>query len=425
MKKTIFLALLVTLLAVCGLANALPSVEYVKINGDVYNDGDQLAVERGETLDIRVKLVASQEEENVEVAADILGYEYNDRVRISDSTSTFDMNENDTEYKDLEVKIPENADKAKYDLHIRVGSRRGPTYEANILLNIKGARHDIQIKDVILSPENNVQAGRALLATVRIKNYGDKDEEGIKIKVSVPGLGISASDYVDKLDEGDSTTSEELYLRIPNCAEQGRYDMTVKVEYNEGYDEDSIETSILITEGDLCKPIVTPGQPTTQPTSPQTIISVGATMQDVTIGTGGVVYPLTLTNAGSNSRTYTLSVEGADWADVRVSPSNTIVVGAGETKAAFVYVAAKPAASAGQKMFSVTVSLGQETLKQIPLSANVVAGQAVQMNWERIKRGLEIGLVILVVLLVILGLIIGFNKLKGDSGPEEKEKSYY
>ena len=149
-------------------------------------------------------------------------------------------------------------------------------------------------------------------------------------------------------------------------------------------------------------------------------------MQDVTIGTGGVVYPLTITNAGANSRTYTLVADGAaDWADIRVSPSNTLVIGSGETKAAFVYVAARQTAQPGQKMFSVTVSSGAEALKQIPMTANVIAGQQpAAMSWDQIKRGLEIGLVILVILLVLLGLIIGFNKLRG-SEPEDKEKTYY
>jgi hypothetical protein len=431
MKKAMLVALLIGVLAVCGLANALPTVDYVKINGELFEPGkDQLVVERGETLDIRLKLSSSIAEKDVEAAADILGYEYNDRVRISDATGTFDMDENDTMYKDLQVKVPENVDKDKYDLRVRVGSRRGSVFDGQYLLNIKGARHQLTIRDVVLSPENNVQAGRALLATVRIKNFGEKTEEGIKIKVSIPALGVSASDYIDELDADDSTTSEELYLRIPNCAEPGRYDVLVSVEFNEGYDSDNAETSILITEGDLCQPITTPGttqQPVVTPPTPQTIISVGATIQDVTVGTGGVIYPITITNAGANSRTYTVVAEGAsDWADVRVSPSNTLLIGGGETKAAFIYVAAKPTAQAGQKMFSVTISSGGEAMKQIPMTANVLQGQQVAVvGWDKIKQGLEIGLVILVVLLVILGLIIGFNKLKGSGEPEEKEKSYY
>jgi uncharacterized membrane protein len=431
MKNKMFMTLLLGILLAVGVVSALPTVDYVKINGDVFEAGDQLVVEKGDTLDIKIKLSSAEDEQNVEVAADILGYEYNDVEKISDSTAPFDMDANDTIYKSLEIKIPENADKDKYDLRVRVGSRRGAVFEGTYSLNLKGARHQITIRDVILSPENNVQSGRALLTTIRIKNYGEKDEEGIKIKASIPSLGLSASDYVDQLDADESTTSEELYLRVPNCAEPGVYSMVVSVEYNDGHSKDTAETSVLITEGELCKPITTPSQPTnpSSPSTPQTIISVGATSQDVTSGAGGVIYPVTITNSGLTGRTYTITTDGTEgWADVRVSPSNTLVVNSGETKAAFIYVSAKQDAQIGQRMFSVTIASGGEALKQIPMTANVLKGQiqAGQMDWGKIKRVLEIGLVVLVVLLVILGLIIGFSKLKGgDEGSQDKDKSYY
>ncbi|MFH0979026.1 MAG: hypothetical protein V1837_07045 [Candidatus Woesearchaeota archaeon] len=431
MKQATWAALLIGLLLACGAVYALPTVDYVKINGDVFESGDQLVVERGDILDIRVKLLASQNEENVEVAADILGYEYNDVEKISESTEPFDMDANDTVYKTLQVQIPENAEKDRYDLRVRVGSRRGASFEGRYALNLQGARHQLTIRDIVLSPENNVQAGRALLTTVRIKNYGEKDEEGIKIQVSIPALGISASDYIDTLEADESTSSEELYLRIPNCATPGIYKIEVVVEYDDGHKQDTAETSILLTDGDLCKPAtpITPGGQT-QPSTPQTIISVGATTQDVTAGAGGVIYPLTLTNNGQSSKTYMLSIDGTTgWADARVSPSNTLIIGPGETKAAFIYVAANSNTPAGQRMFSVTVSSGADTLKQIPMTANVVgATQASStMDWNKVKQVLEIGLVVLIVILVILGLIIGFNKLRGsgEGSTEEKEKSYY
>ena len=40
------------------------------------------------------------------------------------------------------------------------------------------------IKDVVLSPEGKVQQGRALLATIRVKNMGEKDEDGLHLNLS-------------------------------------------------------------------------------------------------------------------------------------------------------------------------------------------------------------------------------------------------
>jgi len=76
-------------------------------------------------------------------------------------------------------------------------------------------------------------------------------------------------------------------------------------------------------------------------------------------------------------------------------------------------------------MFMATVDADGE-VKQIPLTANVVEGQdqpAVTTDWQKIQKGLEVGLIVLVVLLVILGLIVGFNKLKGGDGKEPEEVS--
>jgi len=176
---------------------------------------------------------------------------------------------------------------------------------------------------------------------------------------------------------------------------------------------------ITVTEGEFCGA-------TTPEAKPKTIITVGVESQDLTQGQGGAVYPLTITNMGTTTKSYTVNVEGIDaFGTSRISPSNFVVLGAGETQAIYVYVSAKENANAGQNIFSVSISSGGEVLQQIPLKANVLAAKTVA-GWDKVKRALEIGLVVLVILLVILGLIIGFNKLKGkEESSEETSQTYY
>ena len=136
-----------------------------------------------------------------------------------------------------------------------------------------------------------------------------------------------------------------------------------------------------------------------------------------------------MTNAGASSKTYTVSADGAAWANFRVSPSNVLVIGAGDSKAFTVFVAASENAPAGDQTFTVTITSGDKVLKQLPLNINVQDGQSSGVS--TLKRGLEVGLVILVILLVIIGLIIGFSKLRGEEDEEEgkegkeDEKTYY
>jgi uncharacterized membrane protein len=421
------------ILAIAGVASALPTIDYVRINDEKYESGDKLVVELGEDIEIKIKLQADTgNESDVEIEADILGYEYNDYNEISDSTATFDMDQDDTEFKTLNVQIPHNADKDEYDLRIRVAGRTGTAFEGLYRLKVDGARHSIVIKDVVLSPENDVKAGRALLGTLRIENYGETDEDELKVKISIPALGLSASDYIDELEEDDSTTSEELYLRIPSCTEAGTYTVVAEVEYDEGYETVRKETTIRVTDGDTCE-TATSGDDDTddKPAQSQAIISVGSTKQDVPKGEGGVVYPLTITNAGRTSKTFVLTVDGVDsWATTRMSPANTVVLGAGEMKAVYLYLTANEDAAAGEKMFTVSVSSDGTVMKQIPFTANVVEGDnTASSDWGRLRNGLLTGLAIIVVLLVLLGLIIGFNKLKGsdedDDDLDDEGKTYY
>lgn len=432
MKTKIFgliTMMLVAILAV-GVVAAVPlNIDEVKVDGTVVEitDVNRLDIERGEEIEVKVKISSTVDIDDVEVEAFISGYEYNDKERMSDSTHIFDVEADVTYTKTLTLKIPDKVEEDNYKLRILVSDRYGDTFVEDYKLKIDVPRHSLAIKDVILSPEGSVKAGSALLATVRVKNMGETNEDGIKIKVSVPALGISASDYIDELEDDESTTSEELYLRIPKCADAGVYNLKATVEYDEGYEVITEEVAVKVLESDACE--VT-GAAADKPAkvTPQTIISVGSQSQDVTIGEGGVIYPLTITNAGGESRTYTVDVEGVDdFGSVKITPSSTVVIGAGEPKAVYVYVSADADATAGEKLFAVSISSNGKVLEQVTMTANLVASEAPTSGWAKLKTALTYGLVILVVLLVLLGLIIGFNKLKGDEEDvdESTGQTYY
>ncbi len=163
-----------------------------------------------------------------------------------------------------------------------------------------------------------------------------------------------------------------------------------------------------------------------EPVEKKTIITVGPETQEVAQG-ASVIYPLTISNAGNTARTYVVSIDGAEtWSTVEVTPSNLVVLNAGESKAVYISLTADDDATAGEHMFVLSVKSGDKTLKQVTLKADVTGEEP--SGVLNLKRGLEIGVIILVVLLVILGLIIGFNKLRErEEEPEESEKgeTYY
>ncbi len=430
MKKAIGLLVLclISLLALSGIASALPVDFTVEVEGTELSETavNSLSIERDTEISVRVEIESTANLEDVEIEAFISGYEYNDRERISDTTHIFDMENATTYVKKLTLSLPYRVDEDAYKLRVIATDRNSDEKIKNYKLKIDVPRHSLTVDDVIFSPEGYVGAGKALLTTVRVSNRGQKSEDGIKVSVAIPELGISASDYIDEVEEegsgnDDEVTSEELYLRIPVCTKPGTYSVVVEVKYDEGFETITKKSNIEVLEDGACKAGTAAGEGAEG--VPQTIINIGSVSQELTAGTGGATYPITVTNGGASSRTYTITTAGlSDWATSAITPTNTIVLGKGETQTIYTYVSAVSGTQAGQRMFSVAISSGDKVLKQIPLTANVVKGAGVASN---LKRALEIGLVVLVVLLVILGLIIGFNRLKGTESGSEESQTYY
>jgi len=426
----IFGALMVLVALMATSVSAIDAdIEWVKLDGDKLDeDGTNNVVKRDNEFEVKVKIRANDDIEDAQVEAYLRGYDHDDLIQ--DISDVFDMDADESEIVELTLKFPGRMDRDEYSLRVRFENRDGDSVVKTFDLDIEADRHAMQVKDVVFNPSNAVVAGRSLLTSVRIKNIGDiEDDEGIKVSISIPQLGIMAADYIDELDDDESTTSEELYLRIPACTPGGAYNAIIKVEYDDGDEVETMTETILVIEDETCNE---PDDDEPAKAQPKTIITVGPTTQDVVQGEGGVIYPLTLSNAGSAAKTYVITATGyQEWADVSISPENIVNLQSGEAKALYVYVTAKEDVAAGQRLFNVKVTSGTETLKDFTLSANVLEGEEKESvtQFGSIKRVLEIGLVVLVVLLVILGLIIGFSRLKGNDDDldddEGKSETYY
>lgn len=400
-------------------AFAAVNIDSVKVDGTTMTQSSTnmiLDAERGDEIEVKVQITPSTDMKDVEIEAVLRGIDSKDKVE--DMTETFDVKQGVSYVKKLALPLVQKMDQDRYKLRIRVSDRDSATVEQTYELEVDTKRHDVEIRDVVLSPNTEVKAGRAVLSTVRLRNRGEKDEDGIKVVVSIPELGVSASDFVDKLekegDNDDQATTEEMFLRIPDNAETGDYKVRVEVFFDDGDKKNAKEATIHVLAEEKAAVKAAPQE--------KTVIAVAVDKQSAAQGGQEVGYPITLTNAGSESKTYAVAADGAAWASFRVAPSNVMVIGAGESKVVTAFVKANKDAPLGQQTFTLTISSNDKVLKQLPLSVDVqkASGAASQL-----KRGLEVGLVVLVILLVIIGLIIGFSKLRGDESEETDEKTYY
>jgi len=419
---------LVALIALSGAASAIDAtIDFVKVDGDEVQQGTSsvLALDRANEVEIRVMITALSDLENVEVEAVMSGASHDDSV--SETTDRVDIKAGRSRTFDLTLEFPQRMDRDTYKLRVRVQDRDSDTLEQTYEIEVETARHEVAIRDVDLDPAFGVEPGRSLRALVDIRNYGQKDEDDVKISFEIPDLGVSAlPDYLD-IESDEKKVSEELYVRIPKCAEPGVYMGLVTVEFDDG-DEvatEEVSVEVLGVEDGACPAVA--GSDNTPSTGGENkvIVTVGTQSQELALGSGGAIYPVTFTNAGSAAKTFVLDVLGADeWATVKVSPVNTVTVGDGETKSLYVYVSAKESAATGERMFSVEVKDSNgDLIQQIPFTAVVVESEeAPTSGWSSVKKGLEVGLIVLVVLLVILGLIVAFNKMKGDDDDLEGEE---
>lgn len=466
-KQKIYLFLIMLIATVFASANVnadnfgyTPGIEvlYVKVNGEVVNDNETIrtSLERGQDIEIIVKLRSLVNLTNVEVSAFISGYEYNDDIdeRVSD-VYLFDDTEAGVEYvAKLKVKLPAVMDKDNYKLRVAISDRYSSLAVFNYNLKIEAPKHKIIIKDIILNPAEKIKAGRSLVANVRVKNVGDQQEDDIKIKAEVLGLeGVQDVFYIDDLDEEESKTSEDLLLRIPVETKPGIYTLKVTVYYDNEHSKVTDTVDFEVLKADIVTPTQsqtsstsstttgTTSQTTTQQGTPSTSGTAASQQQEVLInfdsntkvvtrGEGGVIYSVTITNNGAVTKSFAIDAAGVDWADMRISPGNLVVVNPGESKAVYIYLSAKEDAAIGEHTFSANVKTGNVIVGTLTFKADVVEGQAA------IKRNnLNIILTYLLIALVIVALIVlvvyGATKAKSKGKKETKnddfemEQSYY
>lgn len=193
----------------------------------------RLNVERGKQFDIRVRVRPFVNLDNVEIMAFISGYEHNARdERLMDVSQLFDVNANISYVRTLRLAVPEDVEKDSYKIRLVVSDRFGDasTQDFNLLLDSK--RHNIFVKDISVVP-NNVVSGGAVLAVVRVDNKGQRTERDIRVEVGIPELGVSGVDYIDEVKSEREEETEEIFLKIPQCAKPGLYNVVVSVSYND------------------------------------------------------------------------------------------------------------------------------------------------------------------------------------------------
>ena len=394
------------------------SIQSITVNGDVYNSGDTLQLNLGDKLDIRVKVQATHNVDNLEASTRLVGYEYagTDGTQISDTSDLFDMQAGDTKYVDLQITIPVQADKDVYELRVDLDGRTASYGDNAFTIRIAGPRKAVLIRDIILTPSGSVDSGRSILGQARLENIGERDENDIKVTMGIPTLGVEGSVYMDSLNgqttlgQGETKSSEEIYLRIPPCAKPGTYDLTTTVDFD--VNQETTQTQqITITDGGLCTDNPSGSSSGSNPS--QKVIVTAPSAQNVQIGVGGASFPVVIQNTGTASKTFVVSVNGvSDWGAYQISDPAPVVAG-GETKVVYIYVTAQDGVSPGARVFGIDVTVDgqkQSITAQAILTQAATHASATAVLWWIFG--------VLIFIVVVLGLIVAIRNMKGKKDDE-------
>ena len=368
-------------------------------------------------LSLKVGLTALENINNAHVDAIL---EFDNGEVVADATLTFDISNGQSVTKSFDIPVIGKFEQNNFRLKVRVVDAEGNVEEKSYGLTISQQKFPFVISSIALAPEDNVEAGKNLVARLSFKNSGVLPLEGITAKVSIPELGISSTKFIDQIKNNDlSEVKEDFVLKILGDAATGTYTVRAEIASQFGGDSEVKEIPVSIVGKD--------DQPI-QIVNDKLVIKVPIIKQDVN-DASEVTYPITFTNQGPSAKSYTILLDGANWANLRLGESNTFVLKPKQSKTINVYASSNGNAR-GEQAFLVTVESEDNVLSQVELKGNVVSTK----NYlaAALKNAFKIVLIGAVVLLVLIGLIFVFRNYMGRSEsiseeiPDEAEgEAYY
>ncbi len=395
------------------------SIDSVEVESKIIAENENNFVVIGESkkeLDLRIRMTALETVEDARIEA-ILTFENGDVV--ADTTTTFDINEDENIVKKLELPLIGKFEQNSFKLKIRIVDAEGDAEEKLYGLKINAQKFPFVISSIALSPESNAEAGKALVARLSFKNSGVMPLEGITAKVSIPELGIFATKFIDQIRSSKfSEVSEDFILKILDNVQTGTYTLRSEIGSQFGGDNEVKEIPVFI---------IGKSEQKLEIVNDKIVINIPILKQDIKNDGSEVIYQLKLTNEGPGANTYTLLLDGANWANLRLAESNTFVIEPKDSKTINIYASTR-ADVVGEQIFLATIKSNEEVLKQIPFKGNVVSVAGKGILAAKLKNALEVILIAFVVFLVAIGFFFGFKKYIGNSKESEEQEeleAYY
>jgi hypothetical protein len=257
--KTMGMICLFLIIALAASAYAMPvEIERVKLDGTTLSESgtNRLDIEKNQDYEVMVKLTALEDIKNAEVKVFVSGFEYSSTEPAQEDFGPFNLDANHSKTIKFDIDFSDEFEEDDYLLRVMVIDRDDGAEIETYRIKVDVPRNSLKIEDVIFYPESNLKDGEALLASVRVENNGEKDQDDVRVTVAIPELAMMARSYLNEVEAEDEEPTEEMYMKVPRCAQPGLHEVLITVEYSEGHYATSTTRYINIEETPACMPVV-------------------------------------------------------------------------------------------------------------------------------------------------------------------------
>ncbi|MFH1522096.1 MAG: hypothetical protein ABIF18_04015 [archaeon] len=399
MKRNVLLIpfIAVLTLMVVGFASAnLATGVVVKLNGEDILTGNELVSFSGDVVPIKVTFAAGESSSDVKVKVSV----YDGRDDVSVSSGRFDIVSGKIYTKLLSLRLPSDIDSEldEMTLSIEIYDVDYNTVNYDVDYQVSMQRESYSLDVLSVDCSSKVSAGEVFPVSVVINNNGFNQADDNYVVASIPTLGVSSRGYAGDLspvDDYQGNDGEEdsvyrmVYLKIPENAEAGVYEMEVVV-YND--DTKTVVTQLISVDD-------------------STSTSVLAAMKNQDLNAGETVtYDLIIVNSADDVKVFNIKTVSGDV--LSVSAPSVITVGPDTSETVSVTVKAANDAAVGTYTFSVDVD-GKQTV----FGANVVEGS--------VSTSVVALTVVLVIIFIVLLAVLVVLLTRKEKPIDEVETSYY
>ncbi len=374
-------------------------VEGIEVNGIEVLNSDVLSVENGDVLEVQLEVYAYETVDKARFEILVSGYEHRSLYTVSQDP--IKLVEGTKRYVTLSLELPSDMDsQEEYTLEIR-GRDDASELEKEYTLYVDTQRDRVDITDLVITPSSGVEPGQTVIAEVRMKNRGQKNQESVWVNIAIPELGVSESSYVSNLGADEVATSDDMLIFVPETASAGEYDVVVTLEYDDRYDASSevytmtVLSPMMVAEENL-------------------IVSFNNNVE--LVAGESKTFNVVVANPNAESTPISLGSLDVAWADVEIAPSLAMVQGGAD--ASFAVTVTPKSAIAGEKELVLSIKEGTNSASEISINTYVEGSDDLDMT------NIILAVLLVIAIIVLLALVVTIARRKGDNNEEDTEEYY-